>query len=160
VRPFHGATSTQRANPTATRRAPTSLSLPARPPLARSAAETQLAKDRVRAEAAERERKSRPAAAKQAAASEHDFVLDQHLRDDRPKLTVAETDASIKRQRLTAHTFQGLSFTVFASRIFFRTDDEDLERAVRATERIRAAAPRPSAAGAAASASASAAADA
>ena len=35
--------------------------------------------------------------------------------------------------------FRTLSYSLFGARIFFRTDDEDLERALRATERIRSA---------------------
>lgn len=82
-------------------------------------------------------------------------MLDQHIADDKPRLTRAELEASSKRQEMTEHVFEGLSFTVFAARVFFRVDDEDLDRAKRASERIRAAAPRvPNASGGAAAAAA------
>ncbi|KAA0153145.1 hypothetical protein FNF29_03333 [Cafeteria roenbergensis] len=119
-----------------------------------SRVQTQIAKDKVRAEEAEEKARRNPRA-KAAAASEHDFVLDQHISDDKPRLTRAELEASSKRQEMTEHAFEGLSFTVFAARVFFRVDDEDLERAKRASERIKAAAPRvPNASGGAAAASA------
>jgi hypothetical protein len=74
------------------------------------------------------------------AGSEHDFSLRDHMASTTGSLTASELEFRSRRIATLNADFRTLSFSLFGARIFFRTDDEDLERALRATERIRAAA--------------------
>lgn len=104
------------------------------------------------AKLAEQEKRAGSAAARKGKPqlSEHDFSLDEHLRGDTQQLNASQLEYRGRRLAGQANDFRALSYSVFGARIFFRTDDEDLERAMRATERLRASAPRPTGAAAAA----------